>query len=191
MALKTKHLNKPWIDTFEGLHVIINNKKGWKYYGNCAGKWKTITQRRIRLNQGSTPVSVISVKENGDQLREYKLKLIWESVFKKRITEITDACLDELSEYDADMMDVDGESYIPPSRTFADYAALDFAISDETGLSCHTTSLLCREQQELIEENVLIESPHESGPLSTLKNEYQIEIKLGFTFMDDVLCYVD
>lgn len=187
-------------DTYEGLHVIINNKKGWKYYGNCSGRWIEISKRQIGLNQGSTPISVISVKENGIELREYKLKLIWESVNKKQITKITDDCMEGLHEYDPDIMDIDGDpdimdidgdSYHPSNREFSDYTKLEFAISDQTGISCHTTSLHCREGQKLIETNVSVETPSENGLISGLKNEYQIEIKFGFTFMDHVLHCVD
>lgn len=186
MAQKRMARNKTMIDTFEGQHVIISNRKKWKYFGNCSGMWIFIPGKEIVIGPGSTPVSLISVTENGKFIREFKIKCIWESAHKKSSTELTDDSLDQLQE-DIDIMDLDSEIYMQQNREFRDNIILDFAISDKTGISCHTTSLHCRERRKLVAYNLIIEGTRESGPITDVKNDYEFEFKFGPSIMHTLL----
>jgi hypothetical protein len=42
-------------------------------------------------------------------------------------------------------------------QTESESVVIDFASSDQTGVSCHTTSFNCREKQKLVAENIFIE----------------------------------
>jgi hypothetical protein len=63
--------------------VIISNRKKWKFFGNCSNRWIAYSMNEITLDPGSTPVSLISIKENGQYIREFKLKCIWNSATKR------------------------------------------------------------------------------------------------------------
>ena len=184
MAFRKKKLSG--VQSAYGKNVIISNRKKWKFFGNCSNKWIAYSMNEITLDPGSTPVSLISIKENGQYIREFKLKCIWNSATKREtVTEWHQLDPWDELQHESDMIwDCD---QLMEYQTESESVVIDFASSDQTGVSCHTTSFNCREKQKLVAENIFIEGLHDTGFLTDIKSEYEINLKFGHSLMDPLL----